>query len=100
MVLKGCSKKFEKRVLRGSQESFKGISRKCQGSLKEDWRVFQESFQCVSKVFERSSQGIPEVSKACQGCFKDQGSFRSVPRKLVGCFKEVSMIFQGRLYGD
>ena len=62
--------------------------------------MFQESFQCVSKVFERSSQGIPEVSKACQGCFKDQGSFRSVPRKLVGCFKEVLMVFQGRLNGD
>ena len=39
MVLKGCSRKFEKSfkdISKVFQESFKGMSRKSQGCLKED----------------------------------------------------------------
>ena len=35
-----------------------------------------------------------------QGCFTVfQGSFKGVPRKFLGCFNEVSRVFQGRLKG-
>ena len=41
------------------------------------------SFKGVSRVFERTSKGISvSVSKVFQG------SFKGVPRKFLGCFKE------------
>ena len=54
--------------------------------------MFQVSFQSVLRVFERefhrNSKGVLRIF---------QGSFRGVQRKLLECFKEVSMVFQGRL---
>ena len=46
--------------------------------------MFHESFQ-------RSFKGVSRMF---------QGIFIGVPRKLLGGFKEVSMVFQGRLKGD
>ena len=63
--------------------------------------MFQESFQWVLRVLERSSKGIPGkfqicfkgVSRKFKVCSKKdfrvlQGSFKSISRKFQGCFKE------------
>ena len=82
MVLKGCSRKFQK--------SFKDVSNVFQESSQGIERMFQESFPWVSRVFERSSS---KISEKFQRCFQDiQGSVRGVQRKLLMCFTEVSMV--------
>ena len=53
--------------------------------------MFHGSFQCVSRVFERSSKGIPGKGQICFKVF--QGSLKGVPRNIKGCFKEVSRVF-------
>ena len=73
-----------------------------QGCLKGDWRVFQESFQWVSRIFERRSKGISwkfqrgfkDISRKFQGRSKKaywvlQGSFNGVLNKIKGCFNGV-----------
>ena len=63
--------------------------------------MFQGSFQCVSRVFERRSKGISRKLKNILSVFH-----RNFPRKFFGCFKELSRVFQenscvfqGRLKG-
>ena len=75
---KGVSRVFEKRligvwkfhgcfnaVLRVFQIIFKSVSRKVQGHLNKLPRVFHRSLQCVSRVFERRSKGIPGKGQIC-----------------------------------
>ena len=51
--------------------------RKFLGCFKEDFRVFQVSFEGVSRVFDKSLKGVSW--------------------KIKGCFKEVLSGFQGYL---
>ena len=61
--------------------------------------MFQGSVQWVSRVFERSSKGrFKGVSRVFQKVLSEfKGSFKGVPLTFLVCFKEVSMVFQGRL---
>ena len=58
------------------------MSRVFKGRLKG---VLGESFQCISKEFERSSKGIPEKF---QRRFKDVSRIKDVSRKFQECSKE------------
>ena len=73
-------------------------------SFKKDLRVFQESFNGVSRKFERISGNFREVLNMFLGCFKTvlrvfQERFKGASRKFQECFKKVSMVFQRRLKG-
>ena len=74
-----------------------------QGCFKEDWRVFQGSFQWVSRI--RKSKGLSEKFQICvkgvslkfRGCSKKvfrvlQGSLKGFSRKCQGVFKEDSKL--------
>ena len=59
--------------------------------------MFEESFQWVSREFERSSKGN-SGNFQFQGVFKEvlrmlQERFKGVSRKIEGCFKAVSKTF-------
>ena len=73
---------------------FPRVSRVFQGCFKEVSGAFQESFKSVSGEF---SAGFKFLFKGVQRCFEEVS--RDNPRKLLRCFKEVSMVCQGRLKG-
>ena len=80
------------------QESFKGFSRKIeghfnrvlcgfQGGLKKVQWVVEESFKCVSRMFEGNIKGVKRKNEECQGYSKE------VQRVFQGSFKVVSDTF-------
>ena len=63
--------------------------------------MFHGSLQCVSRVFEKSSKGIPGKGPICfKGVSrKFKGWSKKDLRVLQGSFKKVSNVFQRRLKG-
>ena len=75
------------------EESFKVFSRQFQMCFKEDGRVFQGRLQGVSRVFEISGKFQRFIREVFQG------SFKGVPRKFLGCLKEVSWKIEASFNG-
>ena len=86
---KGVSRKFQG-SFKDALRKFKGVSGKFHGCLMEVLRVFQGTFKEVLSVFYESFES-EEVSWMFQGCFM---IFNSVSRVFQRCFKKVPRKFQ------
>ena len=105
--LNGISRVFqgifqEVSTFKSVSKTFKGVSQKSQGYLKEDWRVFWGRFQWGLRYFERTWKGIRRVSNVFQECFKEisrvfKESFKDASRKNEGYFNGVLSGLQGYL---
>ena len=70
------------------QESFVGISKKCQKHFKEVSRVFQGSYKIFQEVSGFQFKGVSRKLK---------GRLEGVSRVFQGYFIEVEKVFQGSL---
>ena len=75
----------QKTLISSFQGCFEGILRMFYESYKEDWRVFWESFEGVSRKFQGCFMKVFWKRKF-QGCFKGVSWFSRV---FPECFKEV-----------
>ena len=84
-----------KEASRVFQESFNGVSRKIEGCLKRSFQWSSEKFQESSNVFKEDFKG---AQRKISGCFKEvsrmlQEHYKGVSKKIEGCFKAVSKTF-------
>ena len=89
------------------QGSFNGLSRKIPRSFKEVTRVFQESFkgiflENVRGVLRKIEEYVKEIQREFQVSLKCVsrlilGSFKVVPIKFIGSFKENTRVLQDQM---
>ena len=85
---KGCFKKISRVFQRSFREISRGVKESSMG-VQVRLKGISSSFKGVLRVFEKSSTG---VSGKFQWRFKEV--FQEVLRKIQGCFKKVSRVFQ------